>query len=305
MKNSPYFLKSKLLLKILPLIRPEDNFALKGGTALNFFVQNLPRLSVDIDLTYLPIEERAVTLSNISKSMENIEKRVKNFLPGAVINKKLLGANINKMAVLLDNQEVKIEPNTIIRGSVFESVSLKLCEQAVNIFETDLSIKCLQKEELYAGKICAALDRQHPRDLFDVKLFLDNEGFSEKTRKAFLVYLISHNRPIIELLDPACLDISKLYNQEFRDMTIVNIPIEELIEARSNLISSIRSTLTDSDKEFLLSFKQGKPNWSLLGVSGIDLLPAVKWKLSNINKMGEEKHLLAFNKLNNFFNNLK
>ncbi len=53
----------------------------------------------------------------------------------------------------------------------------------------------------------AALDRQHPRDLFDVSALLANEGLTDALRTAFVVYLISHNRPAVELLAPGRLDI--------------------------------------------------------------------------------------------------
>jgi len=49
----------ELLLRVLPYVAKEKVFALKGGTAINLFVRDLPRLSVDIDLTYLPFEDRA------------------------------------------------------------------------------------------------------------------------------------------------------------------------------------------------------------------------------------------------------
>ena len=66
MINTIYYNQAELLLRILPLIYRQREFALKGGTAINFFFRNLPRLSVDIDLVYLPIEDRATTLQNIS-----------------------------------------------------------------------------------------------------------------------------------------------------------------------------------------------------------------------------------------------
>lgn len=58
MKASPFFKQADLVVQILPFVNAETCFALKGGTAINFFVRNFPRLSVDIDLVYVPVEDR-------------------------------------------------------------------------------------------------------------------------------------------------------------------------------------------------------------------------------------------------------
>ncbi len=71
MKNTIYYQRAELLLRVLPAIATESCFALKGGTAINFFIRDLPRLSVDIDLTYLPIESREQTLLHISEAANN------------------------------------------------------------------------------------------------------------------------------------------------------------------------------------------------------------------------------------------
>jgi hypothetical protein len=151
--------------------------------------------------------------------------------------------------------------------------------------------------DLYAGKICAALDRQHPRDLFDVKLLLDNEGFSDELRKALLVYIISHPRPIAELIRPKFKDISGVYEGEFRNMADQDIPLADLEAAREQLVNLINTTLTPQDRAFLLSFKNRTPNWALLGLTGVDQLPAVRWKLQNLTRMKPEKHVEAYLRL--------
>jgi len=154
----------------------------------------------------------------------------------------------------------------------------------------DVSSQVLSFEDLYGGKICAALDRQHPRDLFDVKLLLENEGFNEKVRKAFVVYLISHNRPIHELLDPQLIDIKTLFEEEFTGMIDHKVSCEDLVDARRILISKIQSELSEEERKFLLSVKEMNPSWGLLGLEGIEKLPAVKWKLENLGKMKPKLH---------------
>jgi len=151
--------------------------------------------------------------------------------------------------------------------------------------------------DLYAGKICAALDRQHPRDLFDVKFLLENEGLTAEIRKTMLVYLMSHNRPMAELLRPQYKDISKVYSAEFANMAPTTLSLNDLLAVRERLVDTIHQELTASEKSFLLSFKNRTPDWSILGLEGISRLPAIKWKQMNLAKMPDGKHKLALEKL--------
>ncbi len=168
-----------------------------------------------------------------------------------------------------------------------------------------VTVKSLSFEDVYAGKICAALDRQHPRDFYDVKLLLENEGISDNLRKTFIVYLISSNRPIVELLNPNRIDIADVFEQEFSGMTNDNVTIDELLKSRENLIEVIQSSLTEDEIQFLLSFKDRNPKWDLLGLDNVDILPSVKWKMMNLAKMSTEKHKDSYNKLSSFLKSLK
>ena len=153
-------------------------------------------------------------------------------------------------------------------------------------------MRLLSFEDLYGGKICAALDRQHPRDLFDIKLLLENEGLTTKLRQSFLVYLLSHDRPINEVITPVKKDISSTYETEFKGMTSKDIPLQALIDSRDELVSSIHKSLTNDEKEFILSFKDGDPDWTLFPIK-IEPLPAIRWKLQNIQtlkKKNPQKH---------------
>jgi hypothetical protein len=185
--------------------------------------------------------------------------------------------------------QVKVEPNTVIRGAVFPAVERDLVGEAQNLFELFVSVQTLSKADLFGGKICAALDRQHPRDLFDVALLLNDEGITEKTRKAFIVYLISHPRPMHELLNPRFRDFRKTYHNEFLGMVRIPIVYDELLTTRKKLVETIRMVLTDSERRFLLSLKTGSPEWSLLGISHVPRLPAIQWKLLNIRNMSPDK----------------
>jgi predicted nucleotidyltransferase component of viral defense system len=294
-----YLEQARLLLRLLPLIDRHQDLALKGGTAINFFVRDLPRLSVDIDLTYLPVTSRESALSAVGTMLDDLATDANRLLPGLKISvmKSPEDGNARKLILRLGGVSVKIEPSIVLRGSVFEVERRTLTTGARSIFELSLEVQILSFADLYGGKICAALDRQHPRDLFDVKLLLDVEGFTEDVRKAFIVYLISHGRPMADLLDPRFQDLAEMFNKEFAGMSFVDISIEDLIKSRKRLVNKIRAELTDSERRFIFSVKEGNPDWQLLGISGIEGLPAVRWKLFNISRMAPQKHKKALDKL--------
>ncbi len=77
-----------LLLSVLPEVAKESCFALHGGTAINLFVRDMPRLSVDIDLTYIPIEDRVTTFANISIALEKIKTTIEATIPGVAVSHK-------------------------------------------------------------------------------------------------------------------------------------------------------------------------------------------------------------------------
>lgn len=300
MKDSPYFRQAELILRAMPHVAAESCFALKGGTAINLFVRNLPRLSVDIDLAYLPVEEpRETALSNISEALGRIATAIKKAIPGSRVqeSRARAPARIAKLIVAAGQTRIKIEPNEVIRGSVFATEERELTRSTEEMFELSVTAQTLSVADLYGGKLCAALDRQHPRDLFDVMVLLENEGITEHIRKAFVVYLASHDRPINELLDPTRKDIRRVYESEFAGMTIKGVGYEDLIGARETLIQTLKEELTEGEKAFLVSLKKGQPDWNALAIQGIEKLPALQWKLMNIEKMSDRKRADSLEKL--------
>ena len=270
----------------------------KGGTAINLFVRDMPRLSIDIDLVYLPIENREISLRKISEELKSISENIYKQIDGAtVVETKLANSKfVIKLLVQYKNSTIKIEVSPVGRGIVLDVRPLEICARANSEFGfAKMQVACF--DELYAGKLCAALDRQHPRDLFDVKILLDNEGITEDLIKVFLVYLIACNRPIVELLEPNFVDMGKMYLTDFIGMTFFDVRIEELELSRELLVSTIRSMLTESDKKFLMSFKQSQPDWDLLGLKKASELPAVRWKLHNLELMDSELKKNAISKL--------
>lgn len=299
MKDSIYFKQAELVLRVLPFIDREAVFSLKGGTAINFFVRDLPRISVDIDLVYLPIRERDASLGDISSALVRISQGIESKIPDTVIiSRKLRGTDfLNRLIVRRQEATIKIEPNLVMRGSVFPTERRNLSKKAQNLFGLSVESRILLADELYAGKICAALDRQHPRDFFDVYMLFQNEGIHTTMRKAFIVYLISHPRPMVEILNPRFRDIGPVFEKEFKGMTFENVTYENLIKTREQLVTAIKTGLTLDERQFIVSVKKGNPRWELLGIEGIKNLPAVKWKLLNIKEMDPSKHKKAVHKL--------
>ncbi|MEI7672943.1 MAG: nucleotidyl transferase AbiEii/AbiGii toxin family protein [Deltaproteobacteria bacterium] len=302
MTDSIYFRQAELLLRVLPLVDREAVFALKGGTAINFFVRDLPRVSVDIDLVYLPIGERDSSLRELSAALVRISRDVENRIPGTkIIPKWLKGTDLwSGCSVQREDATIKIEPNLVMRGSLFPPERRSLSPKARSIFELSVECQTLAEKELYAGKICAALDRQHPRDLFDVLMLSRYGTCDDALRKAFIVYLISHDRPMVELLDPRFSDIRSVFDTEFRDMAEEKVTCDELEETRKTLVARIASDLTLPERQFIVSVKEGKPQWDLIGLDGVQNLPAVQWKLLNIGRMAPAKHQQALRKLKDY-----
>ena len=292
-----YIEQARLMLRLLPFVADEECFALKGGTALNFFVWDMPRLSVDINLTYLPVELRDTSLQKISEALLRIEKAIARSFPDFNVHRVKNNDLVLKLVIRAPYTEVKIEPNTVIRGTVFGTEMCDLSEKARKILEVAVNVRVLAKPELFGGKICAALDRQHPRDLFDVKLLLEGLGLTDEIRKGFLLHLISHDRPMHEVINPSRKDVRDIYKSEFAEMTEETVPYDVLVEVRERLILGLKNGLTNDEKYFLLSLKEGKPVGSLLGLNGVERLPAVQWKLRNIQKMSVEKQREQYSKL--------
>ena len=284
-------------MRALPHVEREECFALKGGTAINFFLWDMPRLSVDIDLTYLPIEPREESLRKISEALLRIKQAIEGALPRVKAHESKVGGLASKLVVRGPDAEIKMEPNTVIRGTTGRPESRSLSKKASAMFELAVSARTLPESELLGGKICAALDRQHPRDLFDVKQLLAGQGLTQAIRKGFLMHLISHDRPIHEVLDPVRKDVRALFEDEFKEMTDEPVEYEALVNARERLIARIKTDLTEPEKRFLLSLKKGKPDWPLLGLDGVEKLPAVQWKLQNIRKMAADKNIEQLAKL--------
>src|SRR5690554_6670220 len=189
----------RLLLTVAPEVFANDIFAMKGGTAINLFLRDMPRLSVDIDVVYLPRERsRDEALRDVNQQLAAISERI---------------------------SKLGLHARTSDRFSV----------------EFDLPI--LAPDELYGSKLVAALDRQHPRDLFDVWQLYESGGINDG---------------------------------------MVECSLETLTEARARLQRELVVRLTGPQRQFLIGLARAEPDWSLLACRHAQELPALRWKLSNL-----------------------
>ncbi len=281
-----YKVQVDLLLRVLPYVAKEKIFALKGGTAINLFIRDMPRLSVDIDLTYLLIDSREEALRNIEEGLTRIKNDIEKNLDHVKVHPVPLSEGTDvKLNVQSRNAQIKIEVNTITRGFVFPVRLIQVADSVQDTFEKFAAIQVVSLAELYGGKICAAVDRQHPRDLFDVKLLLEKEGLTDEIWDGFIIGLISHYKPISELVSPILKDQQSAFNNQFSGMSSIAFTYDDYEKTQTILVETIRQRLTFENKKFLVSFESGNPEWDLFPYPILKDLPAIKWKLLNIEKL--------------------
>ena len=293
MTGEAYLRQVVLLVRVLPIIAREPVFALKGGTAINLFLRDLPRLSVDIDLTYLPVKDRAASLGEIDEVFERIAAAVRRQIPGVAVQRPSAQTGADtRLLIHQAGSVVKVETSPVARGVVHKPINLEASE-AVQAQFGFVEVQAVSFEDLFAGKMVAALDRQHPRDLYDIKLLFEEEGISEALFRTFLVYAASSSRPLHELLTPNLKDIEQVYAREFVGMTRLPVELEELQRARAQLIREIRGQMDESAAQFLLSIHDASPAFDLLDLPQAAALPAVRWKQQNLQRLlreNPEKH---------------
>ena len=283
-----YVEQVRLLVRLLPAIAAEEVFALKGGSAINLFYRDMPRLSVDIDLTYVPVEDRAVSLQHIDAALDRImdsfgrgnrDVRLQRIAGGGKLETRIMASR--------GAASVKIETSPVMRGTVLPPVPMRVSDAVEEAFGF-AEMPVLAFEDLFASKLHAALDRQHPRDLYDVHLLYENEGLTDDLFRVFLVYVCASGRPPHELLAPPAIPIEALYTEEFVGMTREEIALSDLETARTRLIADVRRRLTDNTAAFLMSLHDAEPDFALIDLPQAERLPAIQWKLLNLRRLKAE-----------------
>ena len=279
--DASYLRQAELVVRCIPAIAAEPCFAIKGGTAINLFELNLPRLSVDIDLTFLPVTDRATAIAEINTALQRIEKR----LEARGIAVRTRGTDVSrKIACLANGAEIKIEPNFILRGTAYPVRELELSSKMSEIVGVSAEMQVLSFKELYGGKVCAALDRQHPRDLFDMAQFYKSHSLDE-IKEGFLVLALGHNRPRHELLGPMIQEQSEIFDQQFAGMSDEPFSYDEHLATLERLTADVKDLFDDGDKQRLLDFVSLSGEENAWGIPHFDELPAIRWKRRNLESL--------------------
>jgi len=296
--NESYKKQVSLLLDALPEVAREEDLALHGGTAINLFVRDMPRLSVDIDLTYVPIAERAESFSLINEALRSIEKRLKALMKRSVIR---LHQKQLKLQIAYQGAQIKIEVNQINRGCLSGPITHTLCDKAQEELDAFCEIKVVPDAQLFGGKTIAALDRQHPRDLFDTKYLLEENHINDENKPGIILCLLSSNRPIYEILSPSRTNQRQAFENQFKGMSDEPFSYDDFEETREKLIIRINELLNNEDKQFLINFKKLSPEWDLYDFKNF---PAVQWKMKNLEvfkEKNEDGYYEAVRRLADFF----
>ncbi len=275
----------RLLLAATPDVFHAPCFALKGGTALNLFVQEMPRLSVDLDLVYVPhATERGTALDEIAAALDVAQKRLAAIgITSEPISTK--DGDEVKLLIRRDRSQVKVEVNHVFRGTVLPVETRRMVKSARDLFTTELSVPSLAVPELYGSKLVAAMDRQHPRDLYDVRGMYQRFGLSADIVECFVCYLAGHNRPMHEVLFARDSDMTPAFENEFVGMTVEPISLAELVATRERLRRELPAALTDAQRRFLLSLANAEPEWGQMTCPHLSKMPALRWKLQNLAKL--------------------
>ncbi|MDO8699034.1 MAG: nucleotidyl transferase AbiEii/AbiGii toxin family protein [Rhodoferax sp.] len=279
----------RLLLTAAPDVFANDIFAMKGGTAINLFVQDMPRLSVDIDVVYTPWQTpREQALKAIGDELDAIAGRLGRL---GLTTRKVTSRELGDTKLLIENAQaqVKVEVNVVFRGTVLPVERHPLSPKTAGLFSVALELPVLAPAELYGSKLVAAMDRQHPRDLFDVLKMFESGGLSDVAVECFVTYLAGHNRPIHEVLFGNEKDIAYEYHQNFVGMTTEPISLDALLMTRARLREELPQRLTTKHRQFLAGLARAQPDWALLQCPHASELPALRWKLDNLQTFSQRR----------------
>ena len=283
----------RLMLEVAPEVFASGRVAMKGGTALNFFVQDMPRLSVDIDVVFVPHQTpRDTALAEIANELSALQTRLNRRGIKAELASSKTGDE-TKLFARRDRIEVKIEINHVFRGTLLPVETRSLTKTASDLFTTALAVPTLAVAELYGSKLVAAMDRQHPRDLFDVHGMFQRFGLTPEIVECFVGYIAGHNRPVHEVLGSRDIDLARPFDNEFAGMEREPVSLRVLEEARIRLRRELAVALTADHKRFLIGLVAGQPPWEAMQCRHLADLPAIQWKLQNLARL-KRTHAVKF-----------
>ena len=285
MMDKAYIELVRLLIDVAPSVFEGSPFALKGGTAINLFVADMPRLSVDLDLVF--VDHRIGRTEALQAIAEALSETRENLLRQGIQADLVAAASgeESKLFIRRDRSFVKVEVNHVFRGTLLPVERREMVACARKTFATGMSLATLAKAELFGSKLVAAMDRQHPRDLFDVHGLYAGEGLAPKIVDCFVSYLAGHNRPIHEVLFSRPIDMTAVFQNEFAGMAREPLAFDDLLAVRERLQSELPAALTPEHRHFLISLVEANPLWDLAPFPHLSEMPAIRWKFENLKKL--------------------
>ena len=262
--NQAYVDTVRLLIAVAPIVLQSTRLRDEGGTALNLFVHDMPRLSVDIDVAFVdPLPDRNTALELIAADLKAARTAIARLgyrvnLPSTAKDQEV------KLLIENDVAQVKVEVNYVFRDTLLPVQHKSLVQSAQELFTANIQVPILQTVELYGSKLVAAMDRQHPRDIFDVLQMYSGFGLQPEVVSCFVAYLAGHNRPVHEVLFSPAKDIEALYHRHFVGMTRDPIGLDALRQTQVKLLRDLPRALVPEQREFLLSFVRMEPAWELM-----------------------------------------
>jgi hypothetical protein len=245
----------------------------------------MPRLSVDLDLVFVDHRGgREAALRSIADSLSSACGMLRRLgIEAELVDSK--SGEESKMFIRRGPGLVKVEANHVFRGTVLPVEQRLIVPVARDLFATGLSLPTLAVAELYGSKLVAAMDRQHPRDLFDVHGLYASDGLTREVGDGFVCYLAGHSRPVHEVLFARPLDITAAFTNEFAGMAREPVTLEELLAVRERLRAELPVALSPEHRRFLVSLVEAEPDWTAAPCPHLSEMPAIQWKLQNLRKL--------------------
>ncbi|MGL4483329.1 MAG: nucleotidyl transferase AbiEii/AbiGii toxin family protein [Anaerovoracaceae bacterium] len=292
------FEKVYRLINVLQFLNLDDYLkkylALKGGTAINLTLFDLPRLSVDIDLDYCNDNTREQMLLE----REIITEKINAYM----LSDGYITKNVSKFSHSLDSlvygystlfggtDNLKIEINYSLRTHIFETANRTVITK---VFENSPNLKIVNIVEIYAAKINALLSRGLARDLYDVNNMIFAKVLSKEEsnllRKSILFYsVLSGNENVINL------NFSSIDNIDNRKVKRGLYPVIssaekfDLVIVKEKVSIYLKELLvyTEKEKQFIKEFNLGNYQPELLFsdsdiINRIQKHPMIAWELLN------------------------
>jgi hypothetical protein len=287
------------LTDLLPVVAGEPRFALKGGTAINLFEHDLPRLSVDVDLTWLSVGDFAEDRRAITEALDALAQvlRAPPLRLHVAASAPADADGVTRLIASRPGARVQIETTPVMRGTV-HPVRVMSVRPRVQAEFGFAQMQVLDFADLYAGKLAAALSRQHPRDLFDVAWLLESGRLDAGLWRTFLVYLTASPKPAWEILEPGePRDLATAFRTQFDGMTAQPVSLDSLLETRSRLLAQLPALMDDASHAFLVSVEREAPDFNLIGLPQAADLPGVRRKLQNLGRRSPAKRAADYRQL--------